>query len=1074
MRYKFFWGNGQVELAPEQSGLDHTDLWMRRFGTEPLDSYIAGYYDDQTREVTPTWGEGPRPIGKQLQYVVEQELGRFDKKANLVDRVLRRAMAATVEDTEPPYNFGFLKEPHDALYPSAFKGDKMRPEAVKKIKDYVLTAIGDDADKWIYFTLYGSGASYNWDEDGDFDVQMWVDIDKYNEAHSDKPLTSDELLDMTRRAVQTVNFPSFKELGLDTSDCEGRMLIQYYAKPGKGTEEENLASKPYACYDMETNKWLYHPEPFTPEFYGESFIRVMPKATDVAEQSEDLVAQFNRNIINWQFWNQLYEEHKNEAYKKQAEISKTNATLEQQGIMTLFQGVFGGRQEAYSPEGEGYHDERDLVQKLLEVWGIFQNLKHFARLTLPWDTQEMPEENPKDSSTRTAIKFTPDYNYFYEKGLPNSGCFGYIGNHLIIGTKHHQQIMAKLMDAGWTWEDLFTAPQAWGWFEASDGEVYNYETGEYEKNNPFMSISFSSDAGVQDDEAVGRAKAKFAELYHLPVVSGEGVSGRLRSQEENYGRGLRGRDFMDNYEEGGSLHKLLDKIIGDIPPPPNHKEDQGNTTPVEEPIQAPGPGFPPPQAPSTSDSDSEVNIGDKFLTETGYTWTVEKIKDGEIYASWVNSIGSNGSATDFGLNQWRKMIQDGVLTKISKLVKFADWNDLMDKARNLINTPGDVNIQVNAPDHVVGQVKSGTTDSQKDSSKPDYYQTEIWRDDPSSQAITMWDCGCQWSDYSWGRTRQWKKFEGRPCSHTLALFWAAQRTPLTTNTPDSQGTPQPLPGGEMAPAAQPQPGLVQPYDPSDLIAPFGTPHPEGAPVPLQGQPQPYDPMQTLPTSPMQEPEPTPVTPNSPTQSQPTTPNNVTSPLAIPGALSKVAAFENGAIVRCRVPLQGEEPTTGQAHIVPQNTAGEVIYSDDNESIVIFPLAGGPLSPHLIKVECMTDELYADTKGQPFIKKKHHSLWHEAADIGEEAWPFIYDAETGEFEFGPFGGEHSDIDDSSWWEYDNDESIQSFIENTRQGRLYTDGTVKVYPGGNDPLTLRIIDEAKTYLPSLKNNSEWQEF
>jgi hypothetical protein len=29
------------------------------------------------------------------------------------------------------------------------------------------------------------------------------------------------------------------------------MLIQYYPKAGTGSKEENLASKPYACYDLD-------------------------------------------------------------------------------------------------------------------------------------------------------------------------------------------------------------------------------------------------------------------------------------------------------------------------------------------------------------------------------------------------------------------------------------------------------------------------------------------------------------------------------------------------------------------------------------------------------------------------------------------------------------------------------------------------------------------------------------------------------------------------------------------------------------------------------------------------------
>jgi len=60
------------------------------------------------------------------------------------------------------------------------------------------------------------------------------------------------------------------------------------------------------------------------------------------------------------------------------------------------------------------------------------------------------------------------------------------------------------------------------------------------------------------------------------------------------------------------------------------------------------------------------------------------------------------------------------------------------------------------------------------------YDVEISRHDPQSQVIEQWNCECPWAQYAWDRTRKWKKYEGRPCSHVLAAYWKARSTPLDT------------------------------------------------------------------------------------------------------------------------------------------------------------------------------------------------------------------------------------------------------------------------------------------------------
>lgn len=413
MNYRFVWADGQLELGSAHSKIHHINLVQRMLEDGRLNEWpsnvVGGIFLEDIHHggqfdrvvIEPMHRAGVFPSTDELKFLIHQELGRTSNgQAQIQAYVHELRLAATVEDTEPAKNFGFMKEPHATLYPCAFEGEKMRPEASKAIKNHILKALIDagfsDADNWIYFTVYGSGASYNWDEEGDFDVQMWVDYIKYNENHSE-PMTSDELVVEVRRWVQTANFPSFAELNLSTDDCEGSMLIQYYPKPGTGTEEENLASKPYACYDMEQDQWLQKPEPIRPTFYGEMFLMVMPKAEDIAIQAEALLAELDRNVTNWQFWYGMYNEYHNDEYLKEADRAQESAHQEREAIRNLFENVFKGRQEAYSPAGEGFKDERDIIQKVLEVWGIFQDLKHNARADLPWEETEI-ETNSKTAA----------------------------------------------------------------------------------------------------------------------------------------------------------------------------------------------------------------------------------------------------------------------------------------------------------------------------------------------------------------------------------------------------------------------------------------------------------------------------------------------------------------------------------------------------------------------------------------------------------------------------------------------------------------------------------------------------
>lgn len=1303
-QYKFFYGDGEVAVT-KALAVTHLNLFQRLVdwkklpkGNLPQD-YAAGYYSPETGEVQTVWRGGNPPDDDSLRFLLRDYIDAYVPERYPY-------YGASIEDTEPTNNLGFLEDPHDTLYPCAWEGEKMKAECKQALKSHVLNAIqgpGQEAhaDQWIYFTVYGSGASYNWNEEGDFDVQMWLDIAKYNEHHPDQPKEAEELLKEIRRDVQRVNFPSFEDLGLDTEDCDGKMLIQFYPKIGTGDRDENLSQKPYACYDIENDDWYVKPKPITPEFYGEHFVIVMDRAHDIADQSQQLIDQFQRNVLTWQFFTKLYSQTQNKLFLSTAQKAQIDATEEQQGIAKLFQGVFGDRIKAYSPEGKGIEDEGDETQKLLEVWGVFQELKHWARAPLPWDKQDMPaepiDENSKDvvSAVKVGVQYDPTYwkeqglpkgdtfgyidghlilsknhhkailgslitngwtweelmnapqawgwfyvtggdapwvqvsfssdsgyqnedevvrakgafaqlyhlnvkqssgtatgvesegeygtglgkqkpkpgyesetlwddniplppsqrqasllklgvpwerNYYREHNLPEEGCYGFVNGTLILGIKHHQAIMMKMINAGWTWEQLMSVPQVWGWFGVDRyGKERDDEDDEWW---PTLGISFASDSGIMtDEEVMKRAAGAFANLYHMPIEYHTHAGHGVNLEKHEYGKGLRGKDFAQNYLPGGQLHYLMEEI-GKIPPPPEDdystpeskvdlmnklkpspmnaeiptpgfsgeekplKPSQTSWGPKVEvsakafldnlteddlaspnvraylneyltsnfklmptnkqalidhllPKLVPGGGIPPPK-------NIEPQVGVYSLPGGSTTLHVTDISDMGVKAYW--DYGNNHTApTNITKDVLTKWIANGGVVKQSGVQKFADWNSIMEKAQK-IRQNGGVQIQSNQPDHVTGIVQSGS-----DPANQGPYNTEIWRDDPNSQAITMWDCDCPWDDYSWGRTRQWKKYEGRPCAHTLALFWEAQtKPPQQTNAPP-QTPPTPAPGGDMMwgqgliqPVGQPPlpnvpliqaPGIQPPIQPQQEPVPMGPTAPpavsrpttdkdgEGRAVHIPGSlshwkeaadtgsqfkygwtpnglqvwqvtPGTGDPHHFEVLGAGHEKYPSGrvyyygpgnivhhVWGNRGTEYQRAKaaqavqmwslqnfnePISDTKEVSDEGLNFKNAAFQNGNIVKTKYEVKGIEPQSGLPWVVPQQSAGEVLYSDDTITVAIFPLTSGPLGPHLVKVQAPTEDFYSDEAAQPFIKR-HSAAWKLlVADT-----PYAGEAEPGE-------------------------------------------------------------------------------
>lgn len=92
----------------------------------------------------------------------------------------------------------------------------------------------------------------------------------------------------------------------------------------------------------------------------------------------------------------------------------------------------------------------------------------------------------------------------------------------------------------------------------------------------------------------------------------------------------------------------------------------------------------------------------------------------------------------------------------------AAWSDVRAKAKRL-RAEGSVRITVASSDGIGGEVKGDNN----------VYET-VLSYAPGSQKVAYWTCGCKWAAYAWGRSPAYKRFEGRMCSHALAMQFEAQ------------------------------------------------------------------------------------------------------------------------------------------------------------------------------------------------------------------------------------------------------------------------------------------------------------
>jgi hypothetical protein len=277
---------------------------------------------------------------------------------------------------------GFLDDPYDVLYPPLFDGDDLKPGVADALRYYIIVPLSEDFNRpedWLRFSLYGSGISYNWDERGDLDVQVWLDEEGFLTANPTYDPTKERPLSAVRKAIAPFNFVTLEDLGIR----DGKMGVQYYVKLGRGTDQEIQAEHPYAAYNLDEERWVIHPVPFTPEFYAEHFERLSPKVRDIVVDIAEKMALLDADIASVDFWTAMSK--RDDAYLEDAAHYRALAEEDFSELKRIYDSLMKARADAYrSSDGKGIYDDRDQQLKTLEMMGVWGKLKERIHDGLPW------------------------------------------------------------------------------------------------------------------------------------------------------------------------------------------------------------------------------------------------------------------------------------------------------------------------------------------------------------------------------------------------------------------------------------------------------------------------------------------------------------------------------------------------------------------------------------------------------------------------------------------------------------------------------------------------------------------
>ena len=195
---------------------------------------------------------------------------------------------------------GMFSVGQDTLQPNIYQGGIMRPEireGILEILDAFWKPRYPNWKAWSHVYHAGSGASYWWDSDVDFDVLIGIDKEMLDlDRPQNAPFTEEEV-------CRTLTAELHRELNPMTANWQG-MKTTWFVNPGS---YDIRAINPYAAYSITYDKWAVKPVSvppnWNPDYFPERWwdeaeqiakdIDLLMSRDDEIERREDAIALFN-------------------------------------------------------------------------------------------------------------------------------------------------------------------------------------------------------------------------------------------------------------------------------------------------------------------------------------------------------------------------------------------------------------------------------------------------------------------------------------------------------------------------------------------------------------------------------------------------------------------------------------------------------------------------------------------------------------------------------------------------------------------------------------------------------------
>lgn len=288
---------------PFGNGNKRTDFWLtRHFLNENGLGHIAPYDtdDEEFADHLIGHGEGTHSEGDTID-LFRQRLGVPSRQANILDEI------------------------HDTLDPRVWDHEASPEPTLKKehsdfLWEKILTALDsngyDGMDRWLSLVFTGSLTTYQYSNDSDVDISLFVDVAKFPE------------------------WSRAEMIGVMISECDGTILpgttfpLQCFVVPPEIKKEDLYKPGLRSGYDLATDQWIVPPDKSRVHDVEKEMNQSYTIALENADKMDRLLRYEPDKAI--QFWHQIHRRRQRDHRKGRGDYSPSNITYKMLANRGLF------------------------------------------------------------------------------------------------------------------------------------------------------------------------------------------------------------------------------------------------------------------------------------------------------------------------------------------------------------------------------------------------------------------------------------------------------------------------------------------------------------------------------------------------------------------------------------------------------------------------------------------------------------------------------------------------------------------------------------------------------------------